>query len=256
MIAWRLGHSPSSGFGVIALKIFEDDFRELDVLASPLRFGKNDPLQWPRPQGAFLERVPEKRLRVANEANFARAKAELFPDQAHQAIAIRTAACVAVTAGRENEADLAEGPGIRWDGARQLIYQGLHHERVGWIDVIVMQDDFRMRPSSFTHRSSERLAFEQIEIERRWKYEDFSGSTAANCGGQPVGRGYLNIWGESEYWLASRSNRACVFLTRGTDENEPRSQRSFPPILPCLVMVASTSTKARTATNAVISEIS
>ena len=39
-------------------------------------------------------------------------------------------------------------------------------------------------------------------------------------------------------------------------EDERRRQCSFPPIRPCLVMVASTSTIARTATSAVMSEIS
>jgi hypothetical protein len=47
-----------------------------------------------------------------------------------------------------------------------------------------------------------------------------------------------------------------VTVVQIAGENEARGQRSFPPIRPCLVMVARTSTIARTATSAVMSEIS
>ncbi len=55
MIARGLRHPPGASFRMIALKILENHFRELDVLGSPLRFGKNDPIQ--RTLRAFFQRA-------------------------------------------------------------------------------------------------------------------------------------------------------------------------------------------------------
>jgi hypothetical protein len=68
--------------------------------------------------------------------------------------------------------------------------------------------------------------------------------------------GYLNGRSETKNRLARRSYRACVPAVNIGDENERGNQLSFPPIRPCLVIDASTSTIARTATSAVMSEMS
>ena len=85
-------------------------------------------------------------------------------------------------------------------------------------------------------------------------HQQFTGHLASHChdvifaeaGFHQVGDKQLQPVGWA--WVAH--------LTEIRREDERRSQRSFPPIRPCLVMEASTSTIARTATSAVISEIS
>ena len=120
----------------------------------------------------------------------------------------------------------------------------------------MMQNDFRMRTASLSDRLSERFALEQVEIESCGKYEELSFAVTADCRGQPIQRSQFNVWSETEDPLASRSDRGCILEAGAGYQNKRGSQCSFPPIRPCLVIVASTSTRARTATSAVMSEMS
>ncbi len=125
MVAGRLGHAPLGGLGMIALEILKNHFRVLDVLRSPLRLRKDDPVQ--RALGALLQRGEQERLRVADEAHFAGRQAELLPNQAHQPVRIGAAGRIAVAAGGQDKADLLRRSRRGRNRARHLICEGLDH---------------------------------------------------------------------------------------------------------------------------------
>ncbi len=52
---------------MLSLKIFEDAFRELDMLRSPMRLWKNYPIQLTF--GALIERRRQKRLGVPHKSD-------------------------------------------------------------------------------------------------------------------------------------------------------------------------------------------
>jgi hypothetical protein len=124
----------------------------------------------------------EKRLRMANEADFARAQAKLFPEQPHQPIAIRAAARIAMTAGGQDQSNLLRRSGFRWDGASHLIGQSLHHQRMRWINVVVVEHEFGARTTRLTDGITQCLALQEVELERGWKNEDFGRRMARNHG--------------------------------------------------------------------------
>ena len=127
---------------------------------------------------------------------------------------------------------------------------------MGRIDVVVMEYDCGVFAARFADRLTERLALEQVEIKSGWKYEDLARAPAIDRGGELVNRSQLDIRSETEYRLAGRSYCTCVPAIRIGNEDERRGQCSLPPMRPCFTMVASTSTMARTATSAVMSEMS
>lgn len=127
---------------------------------------------------------------------------------------------------------------------------------MGWIGVVVMERDGGVLAARFADRLAERFALEKIEVQRRRKYKALARGAAIDRGGQRADRSQLDFWSETKYRLAGRDYRTCVSAIRIRDEEENRDQCSLPPMRPCLTMVASTSTMARTATSAVMSEMS
>ncbi|HUA18760.1 MAG TPA: hypothetical protein VMB25_08450 [Bryobacteraceae bacterium] len=206
--------------------------------------------------GAFLQRRQQKRLGVADEADFAGCQTELLPNQTHQPVRIGAAGRIAVAAGSQDQPNLLWGSCLSRYRARQLIGERLDDQRMSGIGVIVMNRKCGMLPARLTDRVSERFALEQVEIEGGRKNEDLTGAAAADRGGQIIDGSQLNVRSEAEYRFAGRCYRACVAAMRVANEDERRGQCSLPPMRPCLTMVASTSTMARTATSAVMSEIS
>jgi hypothetical protein len=165
MIARRFGHAPGGGLGMLSLEILQDHACELDVFGLPLGLGQDDPVE--RTQQTFFESVREKRLGMPDKSNFTRAKAELFPHQPHQPVAICAAACIAVAAGGEDQADVLEGSRIRRDRARDLIRQSLDHQGMRRVDVVVMNGKLRVGSPGLRDRMSESLALQQIEVQSR-----------------------------------------------------------------------------------------
>jgi hypothetical protein len=64
-----------------------------------------------------------------------------------------------------------------------LIGESLDHQRVRWIHIVVMESDFGAFPAGFADGMSEGLALQQIQVQGRRKYKDFSCFAAANCSG-------------------------------------------------------------------------
>ena len=124
------------------------------------------------------------------------------------------------------------------------------------IDIVVMDGELRICTPSLNDRMSKRLALQQIEIQSGREYEYFSRFAAANGSGQAFDASQFNLRSETQYWGTRRCDQARVARLEVGNENERGCQCSFPPIRPCLVMDASTSTIARTATSAVMSEMS
>lgn len=172
MVARWLGHAPARCSGMRALKIVKNDARIFHVFGSPLRFRENDPIE--RALRAFFESMRQEGLRMPHESDLTGADAKLFPNQTHQPITIRAAGGVPVPAGGQNQSDLLGRPDLAWDGTRHLIGESLDHQRMRRIDVIVMDDDLRMRTPGFADRTAQRFALQQVEIQRRWEHENFA----------------------------------------------------------------------------------
>ena len=124
------------------------------------------------------------------------------------------------------------------------------------VDVVVMNGELRVGSPSLSDRMSKSLALQQIEIKSSGQHKNLSGAVARQCRRQSIDRSQFHGWPEAENWLASRGHCTRVPAVEIRSEDERGRQCSFPPIRPCLVMVASTSTIARTATSAVMSEMS
>ena len=136
------------------------------------------------------------------------------------------------------------------------------------VEIIMVQRDLRMNPAHFAQRVSDGLAVEQIQIEDGGKYENldraaFGLSLDPFSQGVDSGQNYAGLKAKNFStrlgYLADLI--ACIAPDRVpavqiSGEDERRIQWSFPPIRPCFVIEASTSTIARTATRAVVSEIS
>ena len=210
------------------------------------------------PLRAFFERVRKKRLGVAHKSDFTGGQAELFPDQTHQPVTLRAAARIAVAAGREDQADVLRGSRIGRNRARDLIGESLHQQR--------MRRDRRRRDAtrvadSLAGASRDRMS--QASRCNRLK-SSAAGSTKISLGAVAAIADDKESM-EASVTLPARKPRigsqaeatalASPQFEIGS-EDERRRQCSFPPIRPCLVMEASTSTIARTATSAVMSEMS
>jgi len=149
------------------------------------------------------------------------------------------------------------------DGARHLIRKAFDKQRVPGIDIVVVQNDLWIRTPRLAERMSKSLALEEIEIDSNRKHEHFL--CVAGVERQRIDRRQRHHRPEPENLFRRFRDRAGLlrgFAPCGVtgieigSEEECRTQCSFPPILPCLVMLASTSTIARTATSAVMSEMS
>jgi len=149
------------------------------------------------------------------------------------------------------------------DRVSQPIGQRLHQQRMPRIDIVVVDNDVRMSAPRLTDRTSQCLALQEIEIESNWKHEYFL--SIDNLKRQRIDRLQRHKRPKTENVFRRIRSRIVLFqgFTPGRvpavqirSEDERGSQRSFPPIRPCLVMLAKTSTMARTATSAVISEMS
>jgi hypothetical protein len=252
MIAGRGGQAPVRGFRMVALKILQNHLRVFDVLGAPLALRQDDPLQ--RPPGALFERVRQKRLRVADESDFAGRDAELLPNQAHQPVRIGAGGCVGLSAGGQNQPRALR---TGWaDRARHLIGESLNHQRMARIGVVVMESDGGVLAARLTDCLPKRFALQKIEVQRSRKDKDLARVPALQSGGKRVDRSQRYLWSESKYRLAGRNYTTRVSAARICDEEENRDQCSLPPMRPCLTIAASTSTMARTATSAVMSEMS
>jgi len=143
-----------------------------------------------------------------------------------------------------------------------LIGQSFHQQRMTGIDVVMMHDDVRIRSARLTDRPAKGFAVEQIQVERDGKNKHFRSLDRQIEG---IQRHQRNGWPETENPFRCFRNGAGLLFSVAPggaaaveigSEQERGNQCSFPPIRPCFVMLASTSTIARTATNAVISEMS
>ena len=144
--------------------------------------------------------------------------------------------------------------------ACHLIGESLNHQGVRRVDVVMMNDELRAGSPGLSDRMSKSLPLQQIEIESGGQREDLSFGVARDCGRQSFEGNQFHGRPEAENRLASRGYRiripAVEIGGQICSQDERGSQCSFPPIRPCLVMEASTSTIARTATSAVMSEMS
>jgi hypothetical protein len=245
----------------LPLEILKNYVRELHMFGLPLGLRKDDPIQ--RTLGALLQGQGEKRLGMPHESHFTRRKSQSFPNQTHQPIAVSAAARIAVSAGGENQADLLQRSNAGRNHTRHLIGKRFHQQGMPWIQIVVVNGELWIRAARFTDGVSQSLALQQIEIERHRKYEHFPGLDCIQW--QRIYRGQRNHRPETENFFRSIRDREHLlrrFAPRRVSgmkirsKDECRAQFSFPPIRPCLVMAASTSTIARTATRAVMSEIS
>src|SRR5580704_11969417 len=118
MIAWRLGHAPCGGLGIVPLEILKDHARELHMFGFPLGLWKYDPVE--RALQAFFESLREKRLGMTYKSDLSGGEAELFPHQTHQPVAVRAAACIAMPAGGEYQANVLWGSRVGGYGACDL----------------------------------------------------------------------------------------------------------------------------------------
>jgi len=148
---------------MLALEVLKNYVGEFDVFSFPLGFGKDDPMQ--RTLGAFFEDVREKWLGVPHKSDFPGGEAQLFPDQTHQPVAIGAAACIAVAAGCQDQADVLQISSVRRDGVRGLIRQTLDQQRMRRIKVVMMESDMRVGAPGLTDGISESFALQEIEIE-------------------------------------------------------------------------------------------
>ena len=112
---------------------------------------------------------------MPHESDFAGAQAKLFPHQAHQPIALRAAACVTVSAGGEDQADVLRGSNVVRNRTSDLIGESLDHQRMRRVDVVVVNGELRMRTPRLTDGMSDRLALQQIEDRARWAARRFLG---------------------------------------------------------------------------------
>jgi hypothetical protein len=261
MIFGRLHHAPRACLGVLALEVLQNHFGEFDMLSAPLSLRQNQPIQ--RAFQASLERVTKKRLSVANKPDFAGRQSQLLPQEPHQAVALCAAAGVAMSARGEDQSS-------RLLSARACnpIRKTMHQQRMSRIYIIVMQSNLWIRASRFTERAAEAFALQQIQIQCGRKDEDLVRALfgflcdrfgqGVDCGQTHDGLKSENLFtgfGHGPRLLAGLIPRSVPAL-QIRSEDERRCQCSFPPIRPCLVIVASTSTMARTATSAVMSEMS
>ena len=128
------------------------------------------------------------------------------------------------------------------------------------VDVVVMNGELRVGSPGLGDRLSKSFTLQQIEIESGGQHEDLSWTVARDCGRQSIDGNQFHGRPETENRLASRGH--CIRVpavdigSQICSQDERGSQCSFPPIRPCLVMEANTSTIARTATSAVMSEMS
>ncbi|HTW65411.1 MAG TPA: hypothetical protein VME17_12370 [Bryobacteraceae bacterium] len=182
MIARGGGHAPTRGFGTRSLEILENYSGVLDMLGTPLRLSKHDPVQ--RALGAFFQCVRQERLGMAKESHFAGRETKLFPDEPHEAVRIRAAGSIAMATGCEHESNLLRRSCFRRHRARDLIGESLNYQWMRWIDIIVMKHNARVFPPCLADRTSESFALQQIEIESGGKYENLAGTAAIDGGGE------------------------------------------------------------------------
>ena len=84
-----------------APRVLYNHARIVDVLGLPLSLEQHHPRH--RFTGAALQDVAEKWLHVAQESDLGARESHLFPQEPHQAIALRTASRISVAAGCENQ---------------------------------------------------------------------------------------------------------------------------------------------------------
>jgi hypothetical protein len=266
MIAGRRRHTPGVGLRVIALKVFKNHFCKLDVFRLPLRFCQHHPIQ--SALRTFLERQGEERLHVPSDPHFGGRQPQPLPNQPHQSIGVRAACGITMAAGSKNQSSMLQCAGFRRNRACHLIGEALHQQGMPGIDIVMMQRNFGMLPPCLADGMPQSFALEQIEIERDGKDENFPSVSFRFLRDRVVklvDRCQPDHWLKPQDRLTGYGYGASLItcFTPGFfpavqigSEDERRGQRSFPPIRPCLVIVANTSTMARTATSAVMSEIS
>jgi hypothetical protein len=91
-----------------------------------------------------------------------------------------------MAACRQDQADLLWRSSFSGNRAGYLIGKSLDYERMSWVDVIVMNDELRIRTPSFDDGMPKSLALQQVEIERGGQDENFAASFMRNRGRQVV----------------------------------------------------------------------
>ncbi len=112
--------------------------------------------------------------------------------------------------GRQNQSRALRTGGP--DRTRHLIGEGLDHQRMARIGVVVVERDCGVLATRLADRLSKRFALEKIEVQRSRKHEDLAGVPAIDCGGQGIDRRPLDIRSKTENGLAGRSycTRVCA----------------------------------------------
>lgn len=157
-----------------------------------------------RPRDAFLQRVTQEGLGMPHKSNFTGAQAELLPNQAHQSITVCAATSIAMAARSEDKTDLLRRSSFRRNRSRGLIGKSLHHQRMRWVDVVVMNGELRIRAAGLGDRMSKSLPLEEIEIERGGQNKDLALALARNRGRQRFDGCQFDSGAETENWLAGR----------------------------------------------------
>ncbi len=166
-------------------------------------------------------------------------------------------------AGCQDQAGVLRSALLLQDRVSPPIGKRFHQQGMPRIDIVVVDNDVRICSPRLTNRTSQCLALQQIEIESDRKHEHFLSIDTMER--QRIDRLQRHKRPKTENVFRRMCDRAGLLagLAPGRvpavqirSEDECRCQRSFPPIRPCLVMLAKTSTMARTATSAVISEMS
>ena len=255
-------HSAASG--CVALKILKNHSRVIDVLRSPLRLRKNQPVQRSL-RRTFRSVCAQKRLRVADESDFAGRQAQLLPKANASAgrICARLAASPWPLAARIRPTLLRRSR-LRRNRARHLIGEGLDHQRMRRDrrrrDELRLRD-VRARASPIACPSASRCS--KIEIERSREHEDLVRAAASQLRSAQRHRSEVSRISGAKPRIGSHAAKPSalrVAAPAGCEQSVARMnagrQCSFPPMRPCFTMVASTSTMARTATSAVMSEMS
>lgn len=99
---------------------------------------------------------------MSHKPDFTSSQSQVFPQQPHQPVAVRTARGVAMTACRENDSRPLRRAR---QNARHLFGEAVDEQRMSWLHIVMMDGNARMTPPCFGQRVPKRFALPKVEIE-------------------------------------------------------------------------------------------
>ena len=131
----------------IVRQVFNHHTRVLNMLGFPLGLRQHQPRQ--RFLRAPLQHSRKKRLCMPNKSDFGARQPQLLPNEPRETVALRAAGRISVTARRQDQAATLWLRTECLNCSTNLVHESTDHQRVSWIDIIVMNHRIGMLPPRF-----------------------------------------------------------------------------------------------------------